>query len=45
MSASRPAIEAAGLGRDYGATRALDSLELAFQEPWIDGLPTVEETG
>jgi ABC-type multidrug transport system ATPase subunit len=28
MSASPPAIEAAGLGRDYGSTRALDSLDL-----------------
>ncbi len=38
MSASGPAIEAAGLGRDYGATRALDSLELAVARGALVGL-------
>jgi len=30
VSALRPAIEAAGLGRDYGSTRALGSLDLSL---------------
>ena len=29
MSVSAPAIEAVGLGRDYGSTRALDALDLS----------------
>jgi ABC-2 type transport system ATP-binding protein len=38
VSASPPAIEAAGLGRDYGATRALDSLDLAVTRGALVGL-------
>jgi ABC-2 type transport system ATP-binding protein len=38
VSASGPAIEAAGLGRDYGATRALDSLDLAVARGALVGL-------
>jgi hypothetical protein len=30
VSALRPAIEAAGLGRDHGSTRALDSFDLSL---------------
>ena len=38
MSASRPAIEAAGLGRDYGSTRALESLDLLVARGALVGL-------
>jgi ABC-2 type transport system ATP-binding protein len=38
VSASGPAIEATGLGRDYGATRALDSLQLAVARGALVGL-------
>jgi ABC-2 type transport system ATP-binding protein len=38
VSASGPAIEATGLGRDYGATRALDSLDLAVARGALVGL-------
>jgi ABC-type multidrug transport system permease subunit len=41
VSASRPAIEAAGLGRDYGATCALHSLELAVARGVLFPLPFV----
>ena len=38
MSASPPAIEAVGLGRDYGSTRALDSLHLLVPRGALVGL-------
>jgi len=38
VSASRPAIEAAGLGRDYGSTRALESLDLLVARGALVGL-------
>ncbi|PYR18032.1 MAG: ABC transporter ATP-binding protein [Acidobacteria bacterium] len=38
MSAPRPAIEAAGLGRDYGSTRALESLDLLVARGALVGL-------
>ena len=38
MSASRPAIEATGLGRDYGSTRALESLDLLVARGALVGL-------
>jgi len=38
VSASGPAIEAAGLGRDYGSTRALHSLDLQVARGALVGL-------
>jgi ABC-2 type transport system ATP-binding protein len=38
VSASGPAIEAAGLGRDYGSTRALHSLDLQVARGTLVGL-------
>src|SRR5712691_8817514 len=38
VSASPPAIEAVGLGRDYGSTRALDSLHLLVPGGALVGL-------
>ncbi|PYR51814.1 MAG: hypothetical protein DMF95_07735 [Acidobacteria bacterium] len=38
MSVSGPAIEAVGLGRDYGTTRALDSLDLLVARGALVGL-------
>ena len=38
MTAASPAIETAGLGRDYGATRALDSLQLTVARGALVGL-------
>ena len=38
MSAPSPAIEAVGLGRDYGSTRALDSLRLLVPRGALVGL-------
>jgi ABC-2 type transport system ATP-binding protein len=38
VSGSPPAIETSGLGRDYGATRALDSLQLTIARGALVGL-------
>ena len=38
MSRSPPAIEARGLGRDYGAIRALDALDLEVSQGALVGL-------
>lgn len=38
MTATTPAVDAAGLGRDYGATRALDALDLGVPAGTICGL-------
>ena len=38
MDADRPAIEAIGLGRDYGSTRALEALDLAVPAGAMVGL-------
>jgi ABC-2 type transport system ATP-binding protein len=38
MSTSPPAIEAVGLGRDYGSTRALDALDLIVHPGTMVGL-------